>query len=141
MYTHAYKRSQGYKDLQHQIDLWGYGMRQIISVITVLNSPEPIIRKVLSKKKLSNEELFTLSETLEELYPVRARAYEAIQNRTQYAVLIPEEGITPSENMFGAPNPEKGHNPVTIPPKTKKWLRNKMMEDPTMMLDTTPCLL
>lgn len=141
MYNHAYKRSQGYKDLQHQSKLWGYGMRQIISVITVLNSPEPIIRKVLSKKKLNNEELFILSETLEKLYPVRARAYEATQNRTQYAVLIPENGIIPSENMFGAPNPEKGHNPVTIPPKTRKWLRNKMTEPPAMMLDTTPCLL
>ena len=141
MYTHAYKRSQGYKELQHQIDLWGYGMRQIISVITVLNSPEPIIRKVMSKKKLNNEELFILAETLEELYPVRARAYEAIQNRIEYAVLLPEESIIPSEGMFGEPNTEKGHNPVTIPPKTRKWLRNKMTEPPAMMLDTTPCLL
>ena len=142
MYTHAYKRSQGYKDLQHQIDLWGYGMRQIISVITVLNSPEPIIRKVLSKKKLSNEELFILSETLEKLYPIRARAYEAIQNKTEYAVLLPEESIIPSEGiMFGEPNTEKGHIPVTIPPKTRKWLRNKMTEPPAMMLDTTPCIL
>jgi hypothetical protein len=141
MYTHAYKRSQGYKDFQHQIDLWGYGMRQIMSVITVLNSPEPIIRKVMSKKKLNNEELFILAETLEELYPVRARAYEAIQNRIEYAVLLPEESIIPSEGMFGEPNTEKGHNPVTIPPKTRKWLRNKMTEPPTMTLDTTPCLL
>jgi hypothetical protein len=141
MYTHAYKRSQGYKDLQHQIDLWGYGMRQIMSVITVLNSPEPIIRKVMSKKKLNNEELFILSETLEKLYPIRARAYEAIKNKTGYAVLLPEEVIIPSEGMFGVPNPEKGHNPVTIPPKTRKWLRNKMTEPPAMMLDTNPCLL
>lgn len=141
MYEHVYVRTQGYKEFQHQSKLWGYGMRPIISVITILNSPEAIIRKVLSKKKLNNEELFILSETLEKLYPIRARAYESIQNRTQYAVLIPENGIIPSENMFGEPNPEKGHNPVTIPPKTKKWLRNKMIEPPTMTLDTNSCFL
>lgn len=141
MYNHVYKRSQGYQELQHQQTLRDWEMSQLIDIMTILNSPEPIIRKVLSKKKLNNEELFILAETLEELYPVRARAYEAIQNGTEYAVLTPESGIIPSENMFGEPNPEKGHNPVTIPPKTKKWLRNKMTENPTMILDTNPCIL
>lgn len=141
MYEHVYVRTQGYKEFQHQRKLWGYEIRQVVDVITILNSPEPIIRKVMSKKKLNNEELFILSEKLEELYPVRARAYEAIQHRTEYAVLIPKNGIIPLEGMFGEPNSEKGHNPVTIPPKTRKWLRNKMTEPPAMMLDTTPCIL
>ena len=141
MYEHVYVRTQGYKEFQHQRKLWGYEIRQVVDVITILNSPEPIIRKVMSKKKLNNEELFILSETLEELYPVRTRAYEAIQHRTEYAVLLPKESILPSENMFGEPNTEKGHNPVTIPPKTRKWLHNKMTEPPTMTLDTNSCLL
>lgn len=141
MYEHVYVRTQGYKEFQHQRKLWGYEIRQVVDVITILNSPEPIIRKVMSKKKLNNEELFILSEKLEELYPVRARAYEAIQHRTEYAVLIPKNGIIPLEGMFGEPNSEKGHNLVTIPPKTRKWLRNKMTEPPAMMLDTTPCIL